>query len=202
MRFSINIPKHWRLRRCQDVAVAAGSQAGALGRANRLGSRCAQTSSPVLRGSMNAADRCGAGDFPDQARHAGHPGRPAAPQPPARQVATWSPSAAGGRPLVWAWADRSRTNSTALGTNPIVLAERLDEGLDLLQRYWSGEPVNHHGRHYHVREVTLLPATAQPPVLRYGSADSSRTADRCIEPPAGTARCRCSPPPGMACSTC
>jgi hypothetical protein len=27
-------------------------------------------------------------------------------------------------------------------TDPVVLAERLDEGLDLLQRYWSGGPVN------------------------------------------------------------
>src|SRR5215216_7518229 len=34
-------------------------------------------------------------------------------------------------------------------TDPVVLAERLDEGLELLRRYWSGERVNHHGRHYH-----------------------------------------------------
>ncbi|MCX4552893.1 LLM class flavin-dependent oxidoreductase [Streptomyces sp. NBC_01387] len=48
-------------------------------------------------------------------------------------------------------------------TDPAVLAERLDEGLDLLQRYWSGEAVNHHGRHYQVRDVTLLPASVQRP---------------------------------------
>jgi alkanesulfonate monooxygenase SsuD/methylene tetrahydromethanopterin reductase-like flavin-dependent oxidoreductase (luciferase family) len=48
-------------------------------------------------------------------------------------------------------------------TEPTVLAERLDEGLGLLQRYWSGEPVNHRGRHYEVRDVTLLPATVQRP---------------------------------------
>ena len=48
-------------------------------------------------------------------------------------------------------------------TDPAVLAERLDEGLDLLQRYWSGESVNHDGRHYQVRDVTLLPATVQRP---------------------------------------
>ena len=46
---------------------------------------------------------------------------------------------------------------------PHVLAERLDEGLELLKRWWSGEPVNHHGRHYQVRNVTLLPATVQRP---------------------------------------
>jgi alkanesulfonate monooxygenase SsuD/methylene tetrahydromethanopterin reductase-like flavin-dependent oxidoreductase (luciferase family) len=48
-------------------------------------------------------------------------------------------------------------------TDPVVLAERLDEGLDLLARYWSGEPVEHAGRHYRVRDVTLLPGTVQRP---------------------------------------
>ena len=36
-------------------------------------------------------------------------------------------------------------------------------GLELLERYWSGEQVSHHGRHYEVRDVTLLPAPAQRP---------------------------------------
>ena len=48
-------------------------------------------------------------------------------------------------------------------TDPVVLAERLDEGLELLGRYWSGERVNHQGRHYRVREVTLLPPSVQRP---------------------------------------
>jgi alkanesulfonate monooxygenase SsuD/methylene tetrahydromethanopterin reductase-like flavin-dependent oxidoreductase (luciferase family) len=48
-------------------------------------------------------------------------------------------------------------------TDPVVLAERLDEGLELLARYWSGEHVSHDGRHYRVRDVTLLPATLQRP---------------------------------------
>jgi alkanesulfonate monooxygenase SsuD/methylene tetrahydromethanopterin reductase-like flavin-dependent oxidoreductase (luciferase family) len=48
-------------------------------------------------------------------------------------------------------------------TDPKVLAERLDEGLDLLTAYWSGESVTHHGRHYHADEVTLLPATVRQP---------------------------------------
>jgi alkanesulfonate monooxygenase SsuD/methylene tetrahydromethanopterin reductase-like flavin-dependent oxidoreductase (luciferase family) len=48
-------------------------------------------------------------------------------------------------------------------TDPRVLAERLDEGLELLERYWSGEQVSHHGRHYRVHEVTLLPAPVQRP---------------------------------------
>ncbi|MFE0172209.1 LLM class flavin-dependent oxidoreductase [Streptomyces sp. NPDC059002] len=46
---------------------------------------------------------------------------------------------------------------------PRVLAERLDEGLELLRRFWSGEPVDHQGPHYEVRDVTLVPATVQQP---------------------------------------
>jgi alkanesulfonate monooxygenase SsuD/methylene tetrahydromethanopterin reductase-like flavin-dependent oxidoreductase (luciferase family) len=48
-------------------------------------------------------------------------------------------------------------------TDPKVLAGRLDEGLELLARYWSGENVNHHGEHYQVDDVTLLPATVRRP---------------------------------------
>ncbi|RFU82482.1 LLM class flavin-dependent oxidoreductase [Streptomyces triticagri] len=43
------------------------------------------------------------------------------------------------------------------------LAERLDEGLGLLRRFWTGEPVDHRGPHYEVRDVALLPATVQRP---------------------------------------
>lgn len=48
-------------------------------------------------------------------------------------------------------------------TDPVVLAERLDEGLDLVTRYWSGAAVDHQGRHYQANEVALLPATVQQP---------------------------------------
>ncbi|NIK61704.1 LLM class flavin-dependent oxidoreductase [Kribbella shirazensis] len=47
--------------------------------------------------------------------------------------------------------------------DPKVLAERLDEGLDLLAAYWSGERVNHSGKHYAAADVELLPATVQRP---------------------------------------
>jgi alkanesulfonate monooxygenase SsuD/methylene tetrahydromethanopterin reductase-like flavin-dependent oxidoreductase (luciferase family) len=48
-------------------------------------------------------------------------------------------------------------------TDPRLLAERLDEGLHLLDRYWSGESVAHAGRHYQVQDVTLLPRPVQRP---------------------------------------
>ena len=48
-------------------------------------------------------------------------------------------------------------------TDPRLLAELLDEGLDLLGRYWSGEAVTHEGRHFRVEDVTLLPPPVQRP---------------------------------------
>ncbi|RZS36883.1 alkanesulfonate monooxygenase SsuD/methylene tetrahydromethanopterin reductase-like flavin-dependent oxidoreductase (luciferase family) [Herbihabitans rhizosphaerae] len=48
-------------------------------------------------------------------------------------------------------------------TDPVVIAELLDEGLDLLDRYWSGEQVSHEGKHHIVRDVTLLPTPVQRP---------------------------------------
>jgi hypothetical protein len=48
-------------------------------------------------------------------------------------------------------------------TDPVALAERLDEGLSLLPGFWSGRPVSHSGPHYTVDDVTLLPATVQQP---------------------------------------
>lgn len=44
-----------------------------------------------------------------------------------------------------------------------VHAERLDEALELLTRYWSGESVDHDGAHYRVQATQLLPATVQRP---------------------------------------
>ncbi|MGW7072064.1 LLM class flavin-dependent oxidoreductase [Streptomyces sp. NPDC054855] len=87
------------------------------------------------------------------------------PQQLARQVATLDVLSGGrvtfgaglGGPIEDEYASFGDT------TDPKVLAERLDEGLDLLRQYWSGEPVNHDGRHYQARDVTLLPATAQRP---------------------------------------
>jgi alkanesulfonate monooxygenase SsuD/methylene tetrahydromethanopterin reductase-like flavin-dependent oxidoreductase (luciferase family) len=118
------------------------------------------------------------------------------PEQLARQVATLD-SLSGGRVIFSAGLGGPLEDEFASfgdTTDPVVLAQRLDEGLDLLERYWSGSPVNHDGRHYQVRDVTLLPATVQRPGPRSGLPATGRTAHRCAEPPAGTARSRCSPP--------
>lgn len=44
-----------------------------------------------------------------------------------------------------------------------VRAAKLDEGLDVLARLWSGERVDHEGEHYTVRGLTLAPLPAQRP---------------------------------------
>ena len=87
------------------------------------------------------------------------------PEQLARQVATLD-ALSGGRVIFAAGLGapiEDEFGSFGDTTDPVVLAERLDEGLGLLARYWSGEPVNHSGRHYEVRDVELLPATVQRP---------------------------------------
>jgi alkanesulfonate monooxygenase SsuD/methylene tetrahydromethanopterin reductase-like flavin-dependent oxidoreductase (luciferase family) len=87
------------------------------------------------------------------------------PQQLARQVATLD-ALSGGRVIFAAGLGgpiEDEYASFGEPTDPVVLAELLDEGLDLLERYWSGERVNHDGRHHQVRDVTLLPATVQRP---------------------------------------
>src|SRR5579875_1504074 len=60
----------------------------------------------------------------------------------------------------------------------------LDESLDVLTAAWSGEPVEHHGRHYAVDGLRFLPIPAQqprPPVWvagRYGNPAPLRRAAR------------------------
>jgi alkanesulfonate monooxygenase SsuD/methylene tetrahydromethanopterin reductase-like flavin-dependent oxidoreductase (luciferase family) len=87
------------------------------------------------------------------------------PEQLARQVATLD-SASRGRVIFSAGLGgpiADEFGSFGEPTDPVVLAERLDEGLDLLERYWTGEPVDHQGRHYQVHDVTLLPASVQRP---------------------------------------
>ena len=44
-----------------------------------------------------------------------------------------------------------------------VRGEMLDEALEILMAAWSGEPVNHRGRHYLVDDVQFLPRPVQRP---------------------------------------
>jgi alkanesulfonate monooxygenase SsuD/methylene tetrahydromethanopterin reductase-like flavin-dependent oxidoreductase (luciferase family) len=48
-------------------------------------------------------------------------------------------------------------------TDPVVRAELLDEGLEVLTRLWSGETVSFRGRHYRVDQVAFQPTPVQRP---------------------------------------
>ena len=49
------------------------------------------------------------------------------------------------------------------GAPAAELAERLDEGLELLAALWSGQPVSREGEHFRVRDGLLRPAPLQRP---------------------------------------
>ena len=42
-------------------------------------------------------------------------------------------------------------------------AEKLDEGLEVITRLWSGDEVNHEGNHFEVHEVLVDPVLVQKP---------------------------------------
>src|ERR1700733_5627961 len=42
-------------------------------------------------------------------------------------------------------------------------AQLLDEGLEILTRLWTGEPVTFHGRHFHVENLRMSPVPVQQP---------------------------------------
>ena len=44
-----------------------------------------------------------------------------------------------------------------------VRAQLLDEGLEILEGLWTGQPFGYRGEHYRVREMTLLPPPVQSP---------------------------------------
>src|SRR5580765_173117 len=108
------------------------------------------------------------------------------PEQLARQVATLD-ALSGGRVIFGAGLGGPIEDEFASfgdTTDPVVLAERLDEGLELLARYWSGETVDHDGRHYRVRRTELLPATVQqprPPVWIAGYWPNRRPMRRAAE---------------------
>ena len=87
------------------------------------------------------------------------------PQQLARQVSTLD-NLSGGRVIFGAGLGgpiEDEYGSFGEPTDARLLAEQLDEGLDLLDRYWSGDPVSHEGRHYQARDVALLPTPVQRP---------------------------------------
>jgi alkanesulfonate monooxygenase SsuD/methylene tetrahydromethanopterin reductase-like flavin-dependent oxidoreductase (luciferase family) len=84
------------------------------------------------------------------------------PQVLAQTVATLD-VLSGGRVIFGAGLGGSEAEFGRFGepTDAKVRAAMLDEGLDLLHRFWSGEAVDHRGEHYTVAGVTLAPKPLQ-----------------------------------------
>jgi probable F420-dependent oxidoreductase len=99
------------------------------------------------------------------------------PQVLAHQVATLD-VLSGGRVIFGAGLGGSPSEFGKFGepTDAKVRAEKLDEGLDLLRRLWSGEEVTHRGRHYTVDGVALKPTPVQEhlPIWIGGNKPASR----------------------------
>ena len=54
------------------------------------------------------------------------------------------------------------TELAATGVRSSERVPRLEEGIELLRKLWSSEPVNHHGRFYTMDNVEALPKPVQP----------------------------------------
>ena len=72
-------------------------------------------------------------------------------------------------------------------TDPAVRAAKLDEGLEVLTRLWSGETVSFQGRHYRVDQVAFQPTPVQRPRIPIWVAGAWPRRARCAAPPASTA---------------
>lgn len=86
------------------------------------------------------------------------------PQEVARQAVTVD-RLSGGRMVLGVGLGDPPVEYTAIGHSPErrLLAEMLDEGLDVVAGLWSGEPFDHRGAHYTVEGVQFLPTALQQP---------------------------------------
>lgn len=86
------------------------------------------------------------------------------PQVVARQLVTLD-HLSDGRAVLGVGLGGDAGDYTAFGEefNHKLLAEKLDEALDVVTGLWSGEAFSHHGKHYKVEDVTFLPEPVQKP---------------------------------------
>ena len=97
----------------------------------------------------------------------------------AHQVATLD-VLSGGRVVFGAGIGGIASEFTAFGedADARARAEMLDEGLEVLRLLWSGDRVDHHGRHYTVDGVTLAPRPVQERVPIWIGGNSARALRR------------------------
>jgi alkanesulfonate monooxygenase SsuD/methylene tetrahydromethanopterin reductase-like flavin-dependent oxidoreductase (luciferase family) len=71
----------------------------------------------------------------------------------------------GGRLVLGVGLGEPPEEHTAYGRSAdrATLADRLDEGLEVLTGLWAGEPYSHHGEHFTVQDALYLPVPLQRP---------------------------------------
>jgi probable F420-dependent oxidoreductase len=101
------------------------------------------------------------------------------PQMVALTVATLD-RLSGGRVVFGAGLGGNERELTAFGeeADDHIRAEQLDEALDLLRRWWNGERITHHGAHYTVDDVSVIPTPSQSHLPIWIGGDSSRARNR------------------------
>jgi probable F420-dependent oxidoreductase len=86
----------------------------------------------------------------------------------------------GGRVVFGAGLGGNERELTAFGeeTDEHIRAEKLDEALDLLRRWWDGERVTHRSAYYRVDDVAVTPTPLQPHLPIWIGGDSARARSR------------------------
>jgi alkanesulfonate monooxygenase SsuD/methylene tetrahydromethanopterin reductase-like flavin-dependent oxidoreductase (luciferase family) len=112
----------------------------------------------------------------------------------AEEIATLD-ALSGGRAICGVGIGYAPTEFDAFGIDRTTRTERFEEAIAIIRALWAGEPLTHHGRHFHLDEVqtSVLPtqhdlpiwigAQAEPSVRRAG-----RLADAWYVPPFPTHR--------------
>src|SRR6058998_2917725 len=97
-----------------------------------------------------------------------------APVDVAEQIATLD-VITGGRFIFGVGLGHRDVENAALGVDPRARVGRLEEGIEVLERLWSGEPVVYQGKHFQLRDVRISLRPLQqprPPIWLAANADA------------------------------
>ena len=97
-----------------------------------------------------------------------------APVDVAEQIATLD-VITGGRFIFGVGLGYRDVENAALGVDPRARVGRLEEGIEVLERLWSGEPVVYQGKHFQLRDVRISLRPLQqprPPIWLAANADA------------------------------
>ena len=81
----------------------------------------------------------------------------------------------GGRLVVGVGLGYRDAENVAVGVDPRTRVGRLEEGIALLERLWTGEPVSYRGRHFQLDDVRISMPTIQrprPPIWLAANTDA------------------------------